>query len=69
MSNYKTSIRISLFIVTALLIGAALGIMLERAALRDTYTEVRRVKKPSGALPGKVIYTDYRTITVAGCAR
>ena len=33
------------------------------------YTEVRRVKKPSGALPGKVIYTDYRTITVAGCAR
>ena len=31
------------------------------------YTEVRRVKKPSGALPGKVIYTDYRTITVTAC--
>lgn len=27
------------------------------------YTQVRRVKKPSGALPGKVIYTDYKTIT------
>lgn len=50
MSNYKTSIRISLFIVTALLIGAALGIMLERAALRDTYTEVRRGDKLSWAL-------------------
>lgn len=28
------------------------------------FTEVRNVKKPSGALPGKVIYTDYRTIIV-----
>ncbi len=26
------------------------------------YTMLRHVKKPSGALPGKVIYTDYRTI-------
>ncbi len=26
------------------------------------YTQVRFVKKPHGALPGKVIYTDYRTI-------
>ena len=26
------------------------------------YTQVRRVKKPSGSLPGKVIYTDYKTI-------
>lgn len=26
------------------------------------YTMVRFVRKPSGALPGKVIYTDYRTI-------
>ncbi len=26
------------------------------------YTQVRRVKKPSGALPGKVVYTDYKTI-------
>ncbi len=26
------------------------------------YTMVRNVRKPSGALPGKVIYTDYRTI-------
>ena len=24
--------------------------------------QVRRVKKPSGALPGKVVYTDYKTI-------
>ena len=26
------------------------------------YTMVRNVKKPSGALPGKVIYQNYRTI-------
>ncbi len=26
------------------------------------YTQVRFVKKPSGSLPGKVIYTDYKTI-------
>ncbi|MGI6027833.1 MAG: Rqc2 family fibronectin-binding protein [Candidatus Heteroscillospira sp.] len=26
------------------------------------YTQVRFVKKPSGSMPGKVIYTDYRTI-------
>lgn len=26
------------------------------------YTQVRFVKKPSGAMPGKVIYTDYKTI-------
>ncbi|MBR5094078.1 MAG: NFACT family protein [Oscillospiraceae bacterium] len=28
------------------------------------YTMVRFVRKPSGALPGKVIYTDYRTLFV-----
>lgn len=28
------------------------------------YTVVRFVRKPSGALPGKVIYTDYRTIII-----
>lgn len=26
------------------------------------YTQLRFVKKPSGALPGKVIYTDYKTV-------
>ena len=26
------------------------------------YTEVRNVKKPAGALPGKVIYTNYSTV-------
>ena len=26
------------------------------------YTMVRFVRKPAGALPGKVIYTDYRSI-------
>jgi len=26
------------------------------------YTQIRFVKKPAGAMPGKVIYTDYRTI-------
>ena len=25
---------------------------------------LKNVRKPSGALPGKVIYTDYKTITV-----
>ena len=28
------------------------------------YTMLKFVRKPSGALPGKVIYTDYRTINV-----
>lgn len=27
------------------------------------YTMVRNVRKPSGALPGKVVYTDYSTVT------
>ena len=26
------------------------------------YTMVRFVRKPSGAMPGKVIYTDYKTL-------
>lgn len=30
------------------------------------YTMVRFVRKPSGSLPGKVIYTDYRTIIIEG---
>ena len=29
------------------------------------YTLVRNVRKPAGALPGKVIYTDYKTLTVS----
>ena len=29
------------------------------------FTMVRNVRKPSGAMPGKVIYTDYTTISVA----
>lgn len=28
------------------------------------YTMVRNVRKPTGALPGKVIYTDYSTVLV-----
>ena len=28
------------------------------------YTMLRFVKKPSGVLPGKVIYTDYKTLNV-----
>ena len=32
------------------------------------YTQVRFVKKPHGALPGKVIYTEYRTIMAEGDA-
>lgn len=30
------------------------------------YCQVRRVKKPSGAMPGKVIYTDYQTVITEG---
>ena len=30
------------------------------------YTQVRFVKKPSGALPGKVIYTEYSTVMAQG---
>ena len=26
------------------------------------YTMLRNVRKPSGALPGKVVYTEYKTI-------
>ncbi|MCC8062685.1 MAG: S41 family peptidase, partial [Rikenellaceae bacterium] len=50
MSNYKTTIRVTLFIVTALLVGVSLGIMLERAALRDAYTDARQGDKLSWAL-------------------
>ena len=28
------------------------------------YTMLKYVRKPSGSLPGKVIYTDYKTVTV-----
>ena len=28
------------------------------------FTMVRNVRKPSGSLPGKVIYTDYSTVSV-----
>ena len=30
------------------------------------YTLVKNVRKPSGALPGKVLYIDYKTLTVEG---
>lgn len=53
------------------------GTILEAAALAAKYSQaagsgkvavdftmVKNVKKPSGALPGKVIYTNYETITV-----
>ncbi len=32
------------------------------------YTMVRNVRKPSGSLPGKVIYTDYSTLSVSADA-
>lgn len=54
------------------------GTILEAAALAAKYSQaagsgkvavdftmVKNVKKPSGALPGKVIYTNYETVTVA----
>lgn len=50
MSNYKTSIRVTLITVTALLLGTGLGIMLERALLHETYQHVRRGDKLSWAL-------------------
>lgn len=34
------------------------------ASVAVDYTRVKNVKKPSGSLPGKVIYTDYRTIVI-----
>lgn len=33
------------------------------------YCQVRRVKKPSGSMPGKVVYTDYKTIFAEGDAQ
>lgn len=50
MSNYKTSIRTTLIVLAALLVGTSLGIMLERAALRNTYRQVRQGDKLSWAL-------------------
>ncbi len=50
MSNYKTSVRLSLFVVVAVLAGTVLGILLERAALRNAYETVRQGDKLSWAL-------------------
>ncbi|MDE5944570.1 MAG: S41 family peptidase [Rikenella sp.] len=50
MSRYKTAVRFSLFIVVSLLMGAFLGILLERAALRNAYEHVRSGDKLSWAL-------------------
>lgn len=50
MSNYKTSIRTTLIVLAALLVGTGLGIMLERAALRSTYQQVRQGDKLTWAL-------------------
>ncbi|MGE4486177.1 MAG: NFACT family protein, partial [Oscillospiraceae bacterium] len=51
---------------TTLIQAAALAVFFSQARgggkVAVDYTQVRFVKKPSGALPGKVIYTDYRTI-------
>ena len=38
---------------------------LSPSAVEIDCTQVRFVKKPSGAKPGRVIYTDYRTIITA----
>lgn len=37
----------------------------EGGKLPVDYTQVRFVKKPSGSMPGKVIYTDYKTLIVS----
>lgn len=50
MSNYKTSVRITLIVLAALLVGTGLGILLERAALRDAYRQARQGDKLSWAL-------------------
>ena len=50
MSRYKTAVRFLLFIVVSLLLGAFLGILLERAALRNAYEHVRSGDKLSWAL-------------------
>ena len=53
---------------TALGAAAALAARYSQAAgsgkVAVDYCMVRDVKKPSGALPGKVIYTNYRTVIV-----
>ncbi|MCH5306015.1 MAG: S41 family peptidase [Rikenella sp.] len=50
MSRYQTTVRLSLFIVIALLTGILLGLLLERAALRKAYDTVRQGDKLSWAL-------------------
>lgn len=50
MSNYRTTVRLTLILLAVLLVGAALGVMLERSALRDTYRTVREGDKLGWAL-------------------
>lgn len=53
---------------TAILEAAALAARYSKAKDSDNvpvdYTHVKYVKKPSGASPGMVIYTDYKTVYV-----
>lgn len=50
MINYKTIIRMSIAVIAALLVGAWLGIYLERTALQSTYDNLRQGDKLSWAL-------------------
>jgi predicted ribosome quality control (RQC) complex YloA/Tae2 family protein len=49
---------------TAALLAAWYSDARDSANVPVDYTLVRYVKKPSGARPGMVIYTDYKTIYV-----
>lgn len=50
MSNYNTGVKVAVAVVGAALLGTGLGVMLERAALRDVYTRMEQGDKLSWAL-------------------
>lgn len=50
MSNYRAGIRIVLGIIIALLVGATLGIFMERSAIRTDFIRIERGDKMSWAL-------------------
>lgn len=50
MSNYRTGIRVTIAVAAAILLGAALGVMLERKATRTEFGRIEQGDKLSWAL-------------------
>ena len=54
----------TLYLVQAAIIAAYYSQGRNAGKIPVDYTMLKNVKKPSGALPGKVIYTDYKTLLI-----